>query len=612
MSVEPNNTLVNAERSGVSSEGRRSTILDGSIDPESDVDLYQFQVNAGDGIILDLDAAEFDSGLDGMLRLFDAAGNELAQNDDRPSPGEVFSLDSYLTFIANATGDYYVGVSSTLNSSYNPIDGDSDDENSTGNYQLEISLVEVVVEEDPNDTIAEAVATALNLPGESATFIDEIDVGQDLDIFQIRLKAGSGLILDIDTTELNSTLDSQLRLFDGEGNELASSDDNPALDEEFSTDSYLTYIAQSSDDYYIGVSTAENSVYDPIYGRTNLDQNESTNSGSYQLNIELVEIESDRDPDNTLSEAVDSQIIASGQYSAAIADSISPQGDVDVFELSLDAGNTATFNLNAAELDTGLDSALRLFDADGNQLLTLDDAAAPGEDLATIDAYLEFTAATTGQYYVAISGYPNTDYDVVNGRDNLGFDQEAFSIGDYELIINAFDRVEGTNDEDILWGNSTNTFIQGLQGDDRLTAGGNNDYLIGDSGNDTLSGNNGNDTLIGGTGFDLLSGGAGADVLQGDRGNDKLRGGTEADIFVLAEDNDTTLDTILDFEDGIDKILLQNGSSFDDIIVEDLTSKVGVAVFTLDGKAIAHLFGIKASDFSVEDLAISVNPSAIE
>ena len=76
MSVEPDNTIVEANDSGISSDGVRSAIIDGSIDSSSDVDLYQLQVNAGEGLTLDLDADEFNSGLDPVLRLFDADGQE--------------------------------------------------------------------------------------------------------------------------------------------------------------------------------------------------------------------------------------------------------------------------------------------------------------------------------------------------------------------------------------------------------------------------------------------------------------------------------------------------------------------------------------------------------
>ena len=605
------NDVVASNNNFIAPQGLRSEIFSGNIAPENDVDLYQFQLNAGEGITIDVDGNEFDSDLDSVLRLFDESGNELATNDDNPAPGEVFTLDSYLTYIANTPGNYYVGVSDVSNIDYDLFEIEDDrndiDNDNSRNYELELNIVEVVAEADADDTISEAIATGLNSPGDSDTFTDEIEVGRDIDIYQLELDAGDGLSLDIDAAEIDSDLDSQLRLFDVNGNELASSDDNPAPEEIFSSDSYISYTAEADGEYYVGVSTAGNADYDAINGRTNLFENDSTNSGSYDLNIDIVTVEADSDPDNTIAEANKLEI----QNSLTIEDSVSPQGDVDVFELNLAAKETVTINLDAAKLDTGLDTALLLFDESGNEIERNDDGAAPGEDFATIDSYLEFTADSPGTYYVGVSGFPNVDYDVIDGRDNLGFDAETFSVGDYELIINSLDNLIGTDESDVLNGNSSSTLVRGLQGDDLVTGGENSDYLLGDSGNDVLSGNNGRDTLIGGTGNDSLSGGEDRDVLQGDNGNDKLRGGASADIFVLDETH-LTDDTIVDFEVGIDKILLVNNTDFVELKIEDFSSGIGVTLSTTDGRAIAQILDISKNDLSEADFVTDANGSIIE
>ena len=160
-----------------------------------------------------------------------------------------------------------------------------------------------------------------------------------------------------------------------------------------------------------------------------------------------------------------------------------------------------------------------------------------------------------------------------------------------------------------MFGNATNTWIDGLQRNDSITGGQNNDYFVGNSGNDTISGNNGDDTLIGGTGFDNLLGGAGADVLQGDNGDNQLRGGAGADVFVLAKTNNTT-DTILDFEDGIDKILLGSGASFSDLTIEELPAVNGVLIREGE-RAIAEIVEIDPSDISEADLAIAITESEL-
>ncbi|NEQ26282.1 MAG: peptidase, partial [Microcoleus sp. SIO2G3] len=99
------------------------------IDATEDVDLYKVDLKAGDTIKVDVDsrqlviAGELPIGIDGQLRIFDAAGTELAFSDDDPAPDEVFlsEVDPYLEFTAPTDGSYYVGVSIFNNNFYNPL-----------------------------------------------------------------------------------------------------------------------------------------------------------------------------------------------------------------------------------------------------------------------------------------------------------------------------------------------------------------------------------------------------------------------------------------------------------------------------------------------------------
>jgi Ca2+-binding RTX toxin-like protein len=73
---------------------------------------------------------------------------------------------------------------------------------------------------------------------------------------------------------------------------------------------------------------------------------------------------------------------------------------------------------------------------------------------------------------------------------------------------------------------------------------------------DTLFGSLENDTLNGGSGSDLLVGGAGDDVVIGGRGENELYGQGGRDTFKASARSDyqTRLDTVHDFEIGVDKI----------------------------------------------------------
>ncbi|AZR81739.1 Calx-beta domain-containing protein [Thiomicrospira sp. S5] len=75
--------------------------------------------------------------------------------------------------------------------------------------------------------------------------------------------------------------------------------------------------------------------------------------------------------------------------------------------------------------------------------------------------------------------------------------------------------------------------------------------IDGSADGETLVGGDGNDVIYGLGGADFLFGGEGDDVLVGGTGSDELTGGAGADTFRIAQDEDS-MDTITDFEDGVD------------------------------------------------------------
>ncbi len=71
------------------------------------LEYYAFTVNANQTVTFDIDGAAFDS----TLRIFNAAGTELADNDDAQYAGDVGpATDSFLTFTFATAGTYYVQV----------------------------------------------------------------------------------------------------------------------------------------------------------------------------------------------------------------------------------------------------------------------------------------------------------------------------------------------------------------------------------------------------------------------------------------------------------------------------------------------------------------------
>ena len=128
------------------------------------------------------------------------------------------------------------------------------------------------------------------------------------------------------------------------------------------------------------------------------------------------------------------------------------------------------------------------------------------------------------------------------------------------------------------------TVLSGFGGDDTLIGGAKRDTIRGNDGNDILEGGDSPDILIGGAGDDnliglggddLLNGGDGDDFFFGDAGNDTLIGLDGADVFII--ESITGIDSIVDFESGVDRLAFGSGLSFDALSItagDDLTSTI--------------------------------------
>ena len=156
--------------------------------------------------------------------------------------------------------------------------------------------------------------------------------------------------------------------------------------------------------------------------------------------------------------------------------------------------------------------------------------------------------------------------------------------------------LHGSAYADVLAGDSRANILLGRGGHDVLYGGPG-------GGDDTLHGGPGDDALYGGRGDDLLSGEAGADTLYGGADNDTLYGGMGDDTFVFAPGHGD--DAIRDFGHGTDRIDL---SAFDEIealadlalaqtdrgVVIDLSAHGGETI-TLEGYY--HLAMLTEADF---------------
>jgi Ca2+-binding RTX toxin-like protein len=137
-----------------------------------------------------------------------------------------------------------------------------------------------------------------------------------------------------------------------------------------------------------------------------------------------------------------------------------------------------------------------------------------------------------------------------------------------------------------------------------LSGGTGNDLLVAGSGGDRLLGNAGNDRLIGGSGADQLYGGNGDDVIYGGNGSDYLVGGSGTDTFVM-NGNAGNHQTIADFEDGVDIILIDTGDATALMAGITVADSNGDALVTFTNGSTIRLLGVSNADITDADFSYS-------
>jgi VCBS repeat-containing protein len=155
--------------------------------------------------------------------------------------------------------------------------------------------------------------------------------------------------------------------------------------------------------------------------------------------------------------------------------------------------------------------------------------------------------------------------------------------------------------EDTISGMSGNDFIFGLDGADNLFGG---------SGNDSLFGGEGRDELYGASGNDTLEGGAGDDLLEGGSGNDIHTGGEGADDFLFSPGSGS--DRILDFELGIDRLVLEDGVLIRSIAQRDINGDgVMDSIVQFGGTGSGSVSLLSVSGVTAGDLTGEVPPGEV-
>jgi methionine-rich copper-binding protein CopC len=327
----PNST---ATRGVVTIGGAATT---GSIETTGDVDAFRVSLTAGVTYTFNLNTTS--GSLDPYLSLYDSNLTRLAYNDDFGA-----SLNSQITFTATSSGTYYLAV-------------EDYDDTSTGTYSIRGTA-------QAADTIAPTVSTFSPADGTTG-----VAVGNNIVLtFSEAIARGTGTI----TVRSGSASGAIVESFD------AATSNRISI-----SGSTLTIDPTNN--------LAGNTRYFVVFSSGNIrDLAGNAYRGTFTYDFTTGSATTTDDfPNSTATTGV---VTIGG---AATTGSIETAGDLDLFRVSLTAGVTYTFNLNATS--GSLDPMLELWQLNNSSWERL----AYNDDFgSSLNAQITFTASSSGTYYL--------------------------------------------------------------------------------------------------------------------------------------------------------------------------------------------------------------------
>ena len=308
--------------------------LQGEIEISGDVDWFQLSVNEGQAYDISVSLNTLD---DSELTLFDSDGTTtIAENDDSG-----IDYGSRLFYVAPSTGIRYVQVSGFGSS--------------IGTYQLNVEEIDTTDDFGDFPSAAHPIVPPVSLDA-------AIDFPTDVDWFALQPVAGTQYEIKV---ELDSLGDSTLELIDSDGQtQIAFNDDFADT-----LGSRLIWTADSDQTRYIVVEAFDDEA------------------GAYRLSVE--EFDAVDDHGNNAPFATPIMI------SETVGGEIEFAGDVDWFAFDAVAGQRLSIR---TELESLVDSNLRLFDSNGSLISENDDAS-----FSELASALDWVAPTSGVNYVEVS-----------------------------------------------------------------------------------------------------------------------------------------------------------------------------------------------------------------
>lgn len=349
-----------------------------------DLDYFRIEVEAGQKLVVEAkpvpgitsssdDPDLWNRDTDTRLRLFDAAGTEVASDDDGGN-----DWYSKIETTVSASGSYYIQVAN----SRGPGGGD-DRSMRRGDYLLNVAAS--FEETEANNTVADAA----NNPLVDNSFVEAVFTdATDIDILKVSLEAGR--IYHMRTTkEWGDVIGA--RLFKA-GSTTNLLDDASSFNTRYSDSNIkINFIPETSGDYYLELTPPEGAV-----------------ELAYNVYLKSTDINSVKDvlePNNTIAEAsANSFPNSDGKFRDYMLYDANVEGfhdDLDYYGVIAEAGDTligetAPFSSELWARD--FDAYMYLYDAEGNELATNDDG---GFDW---HSKIQYEVTVDGTYYFLVIG----------------------------------------------------------------------------------------------------------------------------------------------------------------------------------------------------------------
>ncbi|HYE63473.1 MAG TPA: sensory rhodopsin transducer [Phycisphaerales bacterium] len=235
----------------------------------------------------------------GAALIGDGVDNVFGTGDDRVIPISAVTRSAtnprVVTYTLNLSGfaqsrlpiDNYrftltgTGATAIKDTSGNFLNGNSSDgENNVYNFRVTAATGD----NEPNDTRLTATPVAFDSAGQAnfngVTLGNGLQVNLDVDLYRIDMPRAGLITAEILAKRLPapSGLDSYLRLFDANGNQIA------ANDQTFGQDAFIDFFVFTGGTYYIGVSGFGNDDYNPDLAGSGSSQS----TGVYNLRLNVV------------------------------------------------------------------------------------------------------------------------------------------------------------------------------------------------------------------------------------------------------------------------------------------------------------------------------------